>query len=295
MKRVQFDDKWTPVYFVLPQILIIAIFFLWPAFEAIRLSFLLEDPWGMSSEFVWFENYQDVFADPEYVETIVVTTLFSAAVTAISLFFGMLLAVKVDGMLHGGAGYKPLIVWAYAIAPAVGGLVARFLFSPAIGPFYEVLNAIGPNGWFEPTLDSTDAWIVMTFGSVLRQISVNFIFLLAGLQSIPRSVIEASKLDNPSGLGRFIGVTLPLLAPTIFFLTVINLSYAFFETFGVIDAVFPFGPPSGAQTMVYKVYVDGFKGADLGGSSAQSVILMLFVLALTVIQFRFIEKRVHYT
>ena len=132
MKRVQFDDKWTPVYFVLPQILIIAVFFLWPAFEAIRLSFLLEDPWGMSSEFVWFENYQDVFADPEYVETIVVTTLFSAAVTAISLFFGMLLAVKVDGMLHGGAGYKPLIVWAYAIAPAVGGLVARFLFSPAI-------------------------------------------------------------------------------------------------------------------------------------------------------------------
>ena len=203
----------------------------------------------------------------------------------------MLLAVQVDGLLRGGGTYRPLITWAYAIAPAVAGLVARFLFSPQIGPIYDLLNPDGEPPWFEPALDSIDAWVVITSGAVWRQVSVNFIFLLAGLQSIPRSVLEASRIDNPSGFSRFWSVTFPLLAPTLFFLMVINFSYAFFETFAIIDTVFPFGPPAGAASLVYKVYVDGFKGADLGGSSAQSVVLMLFVLALTWSSFDTLKRR----
>ncbi len=284
MKRVTFSHSPIPYLFVLPQIAIIAVFFLWPSAEAIRLS----------NEFVWFENYQTIFEDPEYVGTLIATLIFSLSVTFLSLGLAMLLAVQVDGLLRGGGTYRPLITWAYAIAPAVAGLVARFLFSPQIGPIYAWLNPEGQPPWFEPNLDSIDAWVVVTSGAVWRQVSVNFIYLLAGLQSIPRAVLEASRIDNPSGLGRFWSVTFPLLAPTLFFLMVINFSYAFFETFAIIDTVFPFGPPSGAASLVYKVYVDGFKGADLGGSSAQSVVLMLFVLALTVVQFRYLEKKIHY-
>ena len=294
MKRVTFSHSPIPYLFVLPQIAIIAVFFLWPSFEAIQLSFYLEDPWGLSNEFVWFENYQTICEDPEYVGTLIATLIFSLSVTFLSLGLAMLLAVQVDGLLRGGGTYRPLITWAYAIAPAVAGLVARFLFSPQIGPIYDLLNPDGEPPWFEPALDSIDAWVVITSGAVWRQVSVNFIFLLAGLQSIPRSVLEASRIDNPSGFSRFWSVTFPLLAPTLFFLMVINFSYAFFETFAIIDTVFPFGPPAGAASLVYKVYVDGFKGADLGGSSAQSVVLMLFVLALTVVQFRYLEKKIHY-
>ena len=294
MKRVQFSHSPIPYLFVLPQILIIGVFFLWPSLEAFRLSFFLEDPWGLSNQFVWFENYTTIFEDPDYQSVFGATVVFSVVVTFLSIGIALLLAVKVDGLLRFSMQYRPLLTWAYAVAPAVAGLVARFLYSPQIGPLYDLLNA-GTDGWFEPRLDPMDAWLVLISGSVWKQISVNFIFILAGLQAIPRTVLEAALLDNPNGGRRFLSITLPLLAPTLFFLLVINISYAVFETFGVIDTVYPFGPPAGAETLVYKVYVDGFKGADLGGSSAQSVILMVIVLVLTMIQFKYIEKRVHYT
>lgn len=295
MKRVTFGHGPIPYVFVLPQMLIIGVFFLWPSFEALRLSFFLEDPWGMSNQFVWFDNYLEIFADTEYRAVFLATVVFSAAVAVLSIALALLFAVKVDSLLRGQGVYRPFLTWSYAVAPAVAGLVARFLYSPQIGPIYDGLNGLTETAWFEPRLDALDAWIVLLSGSVWKQVSVNFVFLLAGLQSIPRTVVEAALLDNPNGLRRFYSITLPLLAPTLFFLLVINISYAVFETFGIIDTVYPFGPPSGAQTLVYKVYVDGFKGADLGGSSAQSVILMVVVLLLTMVQFRYIEKRVHYT
>ncbi len=295
MKRVHFGHSPVPYVFVLPQMLIIGVFFLWPSFEAFRLSFFLEDPWGLSNQFVWFDNYWDVISDENYRAVFVSTVIFSAVVALLSIILALLFAVKVDGLLRLSSTYRPFLTWSYAIAPAVAGLIARFLYSPQIGPLYDFLNQFSTDTWFEPRLDAMDAWLVLASGSIWKQISVNFVFLVAGLQAIPRNVLEASLLDNPNGFRRFWSITLPLLAPTLFFLLVINISYAVFETFGVIDTVYPFGPPSGAQTLVYKVYVDGFKGADLGGSSAQSVILMVIVLLLTVVQFRYIEKRVHYT
>lgn len=292
MKRTQFQNSPIPYLFVAPQIAIIAIFFLWPAGQAVYQSFLLEDAFGLSSQFVWFRNYEDTILNRVWLETAVFTLVFSALVSFFSLAIALILAVRANEVLHAGGPYKTLLIWAYAVAPPVAGLIGNLLFNPLIGDMFHLLNAMG---WdFNHNQDGFDAGFMVILIAVWKQVSVNFIFFLAGLQGIPASVQEAARLDCKSAERRFWTITFPLLAPTSFFLLVINVTYAFFETFGIIDVTTRGSPGGATSTLVYKVYVDGFLGADLGGSSAQSVILLLMVLALTVFQFKFIERKVHY-
>ena len=292
MKRVQFEHSPIPYLFIAPQIIIIVIFFLWPAGQAIYQSFLLEDAFGLSSQFVWFRNYQDTIFSSSWLQAAGFTIFFSAIVTLFSMGLALLLAVKANEVIHGASTYKTLLMWAYAIAPPVAGLMGNLMFNPIIGDAYSFMNAIGLD--FDHKLDAADAAFVVILISVWKQVSVNFIFFLSGLQGIPKSVIEAATMDRKSSIRRFWTITFPLLAPTTFFLLVINITYAFFETFGIIDTTTQGAPGGATNTLVYKVFQDGFRGADIGGSSAQSVVLMIMVLALTVIQFRFIEKKVHY-
>ncbi|WP_112321158.1 ABC transporter permease subunit [Oceanibium sediminis] len=292
MKRVQFEHSPIPYLFIAPQIIIIVIFFLWPAAQAIYQSFLLEDAFGLSSQFVWFRNYTDTIFSDAWLQAAGFTLVFSALVTFLSLALALLLAVKANEVIQGASTYKTLLMWAYAIAPPVAGLMGNLMFNPLIGDLYAFMNTIGFD--FDHKLDSVDAGFVVVLISVWKQVSVNFIFFLSGLQGIPKSVTEAATMDCKSSFRRFWTITFPLLAPTTFFLMVINITYAFFETFGIIDTTTQGAPGGATNTLVYKVFQDGFRGADIGGSSAQSVVLMVMVLALTVIQFRFIEKKVHY-
>ncbi|MCL4138644.1 UNVERIFIED_CONTAM: hypothetical protein GTU68_063161, partial [Idotea baltica] len=260
--------------------------------QAIYQSFLLEDAWGLSSQFVWFRNYSDTILSTSWLQAAGFTLVFSTLVTFLSLALALLLAVKANEVIRGASTYKTTLMWAYAIAPPVAGLMGNLMFNPLIGDLYKFFNAIG---WdFNHKLDSFDAGFVVVLISVWKQVSVNFIFFLSGLQGIPKSVNEASMMDCKSPFRRFWTITFPLLAPTTFFLMVINITYAFFETFGIIDTTTRGAPGGSTNTLVFKVFQDGFRGADLGGSSAQSVVLMLMVLALTVVQFRFIERKVHY-
>lgn len=292
MKRVQFEHSSIPYLFIAPQIIIIAVFFLWPAAQAMYQSFLLEDAFGLSSKFVWFKNYSDTILSGSWLQAAWFTMIFSVLVTFLSLAIALLLAVKANEVLRGARTYKTTLMWAYAIAPPVAGLMGNLMFHPIIGDLYKFFNAIG---WdFNHKLDAFDASFVVILISVWKQVSVNFIFFLSGLQGIPTSVMEAATMDCRSPTRRFWTITFPLLAPTTFFLMVINITYAFFETFGIIDTTTQGAPGGATNTLVFKVFQDGFRGADLGGSSAQSVVLMIIVLALTVIQFRFIERKVHY-
>ncbi len=292
MQKAQFHQGVSPYLFVAPQVLIILVFFIWPAGQAIYQSFLLEDAFGLHSEFVGFLNYRDIFSDPEYLDTAVFTLLFAATVTFFSLTIALLLAVQANSVIRGAGSYKTLLMWAYAIAPPAAGLMGNLMFSPLIGDFYALINASGID--FNHHQNGSDAIFVIVLIAVWKQISINFIFFLSGLQGISNSVTEAARIDCPSTIKRFWTITFPLLAPTTFFLLVINTTYAFFDTFGIIDVTTRGGPGASTNTLIYKVYKDGFLGADLGSSSAQSVILMFLVLALTVFQFRFIEKKVHY-
>lgn len=292
MKKVQFEHSPIPYLFIAPQIIIIVVFFLWPAAQAIYQSFLLQDAFGLSSQFVWFKNYSDTILNNSWLQAAWFTMIFSFLVTFLSLALALLLAVKANEVIRGARTYKTTLMWAYAIAPPVAGLMGNLMFNPLIGDVYKFLNNIG---WdFNHKLDSFDAGFVVVLVSVWKQVSVNFIFFLSGLQGIPKSVTEAATLDCNSKTRRFWTITFPLLAPTTFFLVVINITYAFFETFGIIDTTTQGAPGGSTNTLVYKVFKDGFIGADLGGSSAQSVVLMIIVLALTVVQFRFIERKVHY-
>lgn len=292
MKRVQFEHSAIPYLFIAPQILIISVFFLWPAAQAIFQSFQLQDAFGLSSQFVWFKNYRDTIFSSSWLQAAGFTMVFSILVTFLSLAIALFLAVKANEVIRGARSYKTLLMWAYAIAPPVAGLMGNLMFNPLIGDLYKFLNAIGWN--FDHKLDPFDAGFVVVLIAVWKQVSVNFIFFLSGLQGIPKSVTEAATIDCQSPTRRFWTIVFPLLAPTTFFLMVINITYAFFETFGIIDTTTVGAPGGATNTLVYKVYIDGFRGADLGGSSAQSVVLMLIVLVLTVIQFRFIERKVHY-
>ena len=291
-RRQQFFHSPLPYLFLAPQILIIAIFFIYPAAKAVYLSFMLEDPWGTSSIFVWFENYQMLFESSEYLSSIGFTLMFAIVVSFLSLALALLLAVKADNIIHGQGAYKVTLTWVYAVAPAIAGVIGAFLFNPHIGVFTEIFAVVGWDFSFQT--DPVDATFALVLVSVWKQVSVNFIYFLAGLQSISYAVKEAAMLDCVSDSKRFWTITFPLLAPTGFFLLVINLTYSFFETFGVIDTMTNGGPGGATTSLVYKVYRDGFVGADLGGSSAQSVVLLLLVLTLTFIQFRVVEKRVHY-
>ncbi|MAO93018.1 MAG: glycerol-3-phosphate transporter permease [Rhodospirillaceae bacterium] len=292
MKRVQFEKSSLPYLLLLPQIGIICVFFLWPAAQAVYQSFLLEDAFGLSSRFVWFRNYEDMVFDADWVHSAGFTMLFSIIVSLGSLAIALLLATRANEVIRGASTYKTLLIWVYAVAAPVAGLIGNLLFNPLVGDLYKFLNA---TGWdFDKATDGFDAGFMVILIAIWKQVSVDFIFFLAGLQSIPKGVQEAAMLDCRSAEKRFWTITFPLLAPTTFFLLVINITYAFFETFGIIDVTTKGGPGGATNTLVYKVYTDGFLGADLGGSSAQSVILLLMVLVLTLFQFRYIERRVHY-
>jgi len=259
---------------------------------AIFYSFILEDAFGINSQFVWFDNYMDILSDSEYYSSLVFTIIFSALVSFFSLSVGLLLAYKAHNIIKSKNTYRTLLMWPYAIAPAIVGLMASFFFNSSHGDIYNYLNYIG---WkFDPKSDPFDAQVMLIFIASWKQISVNFIFFLSGLQAIPKSIIEASLIDCQSSMRRFWTIVFPLLAPTTFFLLITNIIYSFFDTFGLIDTTTRGTPMGETKTLAYKIYQDGFLGADIGGSSAQSVILMLFVLLITVFQFKYIEKKVHY-
>ena len=293
LKRVVFGHSWLPYFFLLPQISIVVIFFYWPAAEAIRSSFYLEDPFGFGSTFVGVDNYTDALSNSEYRRVAWFTLWFTLAVTFFSLLIALVLAVKADAVLRGAQSYRTLLMWVYAIAPPVAGLIGVLLFDQHVGPLTDLAALFG---WeMRIGVNYMDTAFAMTVISIWKQVPVNFIFFLAGLQGIPRSIREAAVIDCRSAFRRFWSVTFPLLAPTGFFLLIINITYALFDTFGVIDVLLKNEPGNNPMTLVYKVFIDGFRGNDLGGSSAQSVILMVLVLLLTVFQFRMIERRVHYT
>ena len=293
MKRAGFTTRWLPILLLLPQLVIIAIFFYWPAVHAVQSSFFLQDPFGFGSTFVGVDNYTDLANNGEYVNIAQFTLIFTVLVTFFSLSLALLLAVKADNVIRGARGYRTLLMWVYAVAPPVAGFIGLIMFNQSWGPLTELARSIG---WdFKLGVNFNDTAAAMVLVSVWKQVPVNFIFFLSGLQSIPRSVREAALIDNRSATRRFWDVTFPLLAPTGFFLLIINITYALFDTFGIIDTLVKGEPGNNPMTLVYKVYVDGFRGNDLGGSSAQSVVLMVLVLALTVFQFRLVERRIHYT
>ncbi|NWJ24618.1 ABC transporter permease subunit [Rhizobium sp. RM] len=292
-KRVQFSSSYVPYLFLAPQLAVIFIFFYWPSVQAVQSSFYIEDPFGFGSTFVGMSNYWDVMFSPEYLGIAKFTVVFTVLVTFFSLALGLLLAVKADAVIRGSSTYKTLLISVYAIAPPVAGLIGMMFFDQHIGPFVKLASWFG---WdMRVGLNYYDTAFAMIVVAVWKQIPYNFIFFLSGLQGVPVSVREAATIDCRSGLRRFWTVTLPLLAPTAFFLLIINITYALFDTFGVIDVMVKDKPANNPITLVYKVFMDGFRGNDIGSSSAQSVILMLVVFVLTIIQFRFLEKRIHYT
>jgi len=291
-KRVTFSHKSLPYLLVAPQIIITLVFFIWPASQALYQSVLLEDPFGLSRQFVWFQNFEQLFGDKFYLASFKTTMVFSIATTFFSLSIALFLAVMADRVIKSATAYRTLIIWPYAVAPAVAGVLFFFMFNPSIGVLAFMLRALGYDWNHE--LDGGDAMVLIVVAATWKQISYNFLFFLAGLQAIPRSLIEAAAIDGASPLKRFWTIIFPLLSPTTFFLLVVNVVYAFFDTFGIIHATTEGGPAQATNILVYKVYSDGFIGLDLGGSAAQSVVLMTIVIALTVVQFRYIEKKVEY-
>ena len=291
-KRVTFDNRLLPYLLVTPQLIITIVFFLWPAGQALFQSVLREDAFGTTSEFVWFENFARVFEDESYLHSFRVTAVFSVSVTILSLAVALLLAVMADRIVRGGTTYRTLLIWPYAVAPAVAGALWGFLFNPRIGVLAYGIEATGID--WNYFLNGDQAMLLVVFASAWSRIGYNFVFFLAGLQAIPRSLIEAAAIDGAGPARRFWTVIFPLLSPTGFFLMVVNIVFAFFETFGVIHAVTQGGPSKATEILVYKVWSDSVRGLDLGGSAAQSVILMVIVVGLTVAQFRYIERRVHY-
>ncbi|MGD8211067.1 MAG: sn-glycerol-3-phosphate ABC transporter permease UgpA [Desulfobacterales bacterium] len=291
-KRVVFKNKVLPYFLVAPQIIITLVFFIWPAFMALYQSVLQEDAFGLSTVFVGMENFKYIFTDPIYLNSIKVTMIFSFSVAAIAMSSALLLAVMADRAIRGATTYKTFIIWPYAVAPVAAAVLWYFLFNPTVGMISHLLKAIGIDWNF--TLNGGQAMLLVILASAWREISYNFLFFLAGLQSIPKPFIEAAAIDGASPAKRFWTISFPLLSPTVFFLLVMNIVYAFFDTFGVIHAITEGGPSEATNIMVYKIYHDSFESLDFGGSAAQSVILMIGVIALTVIQFRYIERKIHY-
>ena len=291
-KRVVFRSAWLPWLLMVPQMTVILVFFFWPAAQAILQSMQQQDAFGTSVEFVGLANFQQLFTDPNYLESFKTTAVFSVLVAGIGLTLSLLLAVFVDRIVRGSMFYKTLLILPYAVAPSVAAVLWVFMFSPSLGVVSYALGKIGID--WNHLLNAGHAMTLIVMAAVWKQISYNFLFFLAGLQSIPKSLIEAAAMDGARPWRRFWTVQFPLLSPTTFFLLVINVVYAFFDTFAIVHAATEGGPGKDTEILVYKVYHDGFKAMDLGGSAAQSVVLMVIVIALTVVQFRYVEKKVQY-
>ena len=291
-KRVVFQNRWLPYLLVAPQLAITLIFFFLPAGQAIYQSVLMQDPFGLSTEFVGLQNFETLLSDPNYVSSFKITMVFSALVAFLGLAISLLLAVCADRVLRGASAYKTFLIVPYAVAPAVAGVLWMFIFNPTLGVLSYVMRMFGID--WNYLVDADQALTLLVIAALWKQVSYNFIFFLAGLQAIPKSLLEAAAMDGAGPFRRFWTVVFPLLSPTTFFLLVMNIVYAFFDTFAIVDATTMGGPGQDTNILVYKVFVDGFRNMDFGGSAAQSVILMVMVIILTVIQFRFIERRVNY-
>jgi len=291
-KRVRFRSTWLPWLLVAPQMAVVLVFFFWPAAQALYQSVLQQDAFGIDTEFVGLENFQRLWDDETYVESFKVTAVFSVLVAVVGLSVSLLLAVMADRVIKGSGTYKTLLIWPYAVAPVVAGVLWLFMFASPFGTVSFLLRQLGMD--WNHLLNPDHAMALIVMAAVWKQISYNFLFFLAGLQSIPKSLIEAAAIDGASPWRRFWTIVFPLLSPTTFFLLVINVVYAFFDTFAIIDAATQGGPGKSTSILVYRVYYDGFKALDMGGSAAQSVVLMAIVIALTIFQFKFIEKKVQY-
>ena len=291
-RRVIFNGTALPLLLLAPQLAVTAVFFLWPAGVAVYQSVLQQDAWGLRTEFVGLRNFAEVFADPDWRAAAWNTALFSAAVAGLAMGAALVLAVQADKSIRGARAYRTLLIWPYAVAPAVAAVLWLFLFHPSIGLIGRALNANGIP--WDTRLNGGQAMALVVLAAAWKQVSYNFIFFLAGLQAIPKSVLEAAAIDGARPVRRFWTVVFPLLSPTTFFLLVVNLVYAFFDTFGTIHALTGGGPGKATETLIYKAYVEGVQNTNLGSSAAQSVILMVIVVALTMVQFRFVERRVHY-
>ncbi|KIQ03742.1 glycerol-3-phosphate transporter permease [Agrobacterium tumefaciens] len=292
MQSVVFPNKILPYFLVAPQIVLTVVFFFWPASQALYQSAMSEDPFGLQSRFVGFDNFSAILSDPNYLHALQVTVVFSIATALVSMGAALLLATAADLVVRGKGFYRTMMIIPYAVAPAVAGMLWLFMFNPAMGTFAYILRRNGID--WDPLLNGNQAMTLVVAAAAWKQISYNFLFFVAGLQAIPKSLLEAAAIDGARGARRFWTIIFPLLAPTTFFLLVVNTVYAFFDTFGIIHSVTGGGPAKATETLVYKVYNDGFVNLDLGSSAAQSVILMVIVIALTAFQFRFVERRVHY-
>ena len=292
MSKAVFPNKWLPYLLLAPQVAITLVFFYWPASQALYQSVLRQDPFGLKTTFVGLTNFRSVLSDPGYLNAVKVTAIFSFSTAILAMALALLLASAAEKVVRGKGFYRTLLIWPYAVAPAVAGMLWLFMFNPAMGTFAYMLRRSGYN--WDPLLNGDQAMLLVVVAAAWKQISYNFLFFVAALQSIPKSLTEAAAIDGAGSTKRFWTIVFPLIAPTTFFLLVVNTVYAFFDTFGIIDAVTAGGPARATETLVYKVYIDGFVNLDLGSSAAQSVILMAIVIALTAVQFRYVERRVHY-
>lgn len=292
-KRVVFRNLWLPYLLVAPQIAVTLIFFIWPAYQALESSLYIEDAFGFSRTFVWFENFEALFSDPSYLRSFWTTLIFGVSVTFLSMSMALAFAVAANRVVRSSTTYRTFLIWPYAVAPALAGVLWFFMMNPSLGVVAYWLEATFGYDW-NHYVNGTEALIMVIIAAAWKQISYNFLFFLAGLQSIPKSLVEAAAIDGASPTRRFWTVVFPLLSPTTFFLLVVNLVYAFFDTFAIIHATTSGGPADATSILVYKVYNTGFVGQDYGSSAAQSVILMAIVIAMTAVQFRFVERRVNY-
>ncbi|WP_151636754.1 sn-glycerol-3-phosphate ABC transporter permease UgpA [Noviherbaspirillum aerium] len=292
-KRARFKSAWLPYALVAPQILVTLLFFFWPAVQALYQSVLIQDAFGASSQFVWFDNFKDLFNDSNYLESFKTTAMFSVMVAFFGLSLSLILAVFADRIMRGASVYKTFLIWPYAVSPVVVGVLWMFLLNPTLGVLAHALRGIGIE--WNNLLNGRHAMILIVMAAIWKQISYNFLFFLAGLQAIPKSLIEAAAIDGAGPVRRFFTIVFPLLSPTTFFLLVINIVYSFFDTFAIIEATTHGGPGKETEILVYKVFHDGFKGGDLGSAAAQSVVLMVIVITLTVVQFKYVEKKVQYS
>ena len=291
-KRARFTSPWLPYALVAPQLIVTVLFFIWPALQALYQSLLLQDAFGGYSQFVGLDNFRTLFNDSTYLEAFKTTAIFSVLVATLGLSIALVLAAFADRVVTGASIYKTFLIWPYAVSPVVVGVLWIFLLSPTLGILSAALHQIGFE--WNHYLNGRHAMILIVVAAIWKQISYNFLFFLAGLQSIPKSLLEAAAIDGAGPVKRFTSIVLPLLSPTAFFLLVVNIVYAFFDTFAIVEATTQGGPGKETEILVYKVFSDGFKGGDLGGAAAQSVVLMTVVILLTVVQFNYVEKKVHY-